>query len=331
MWDEWMVYCDVHMGIAPWRERWYTSGLNRKEGRHFFRWRWRCRCGHTLRQKGVWDAQLRRETFVLSDGRRLSYFLDGGNGVSGHSSRRHELPHIFCFHAMFLSGNSFLMADPPTDYVLVCVNRPGYFGSDPPLLDHHCYTYDTFVSDIEQLADHLGLSSFAVAGHSSGGPCSLACAASPRFSKRVVAVGLLCSDPEYAHESIPNKRAFNVCCLGYCLPFMFRQVLCWLPVARQSVRGMENDYRLETTRYPFHTESIRQPTLVFLGEDDKVMPLHVSRHVHERLSNVQVRTIPKVGHLGLLRDAVLRDFFETLISMASEHDLEQSPQVESIV
>jgi hypothetical protein len=31
---------------------------------------------------------------------------------------------------MFLSGNSFLMTSPPTDYVLVCINRPGYFGSD---------------------------------------------------------------------------------------------------------------------------------------------------------------------------------------------------------
>jgi pimeloyl-ACP methyl ester carboxylesterase len=150
----------------------------------------------------------------------------------------------------------------------------------------------------------------------------LACAA--RLKQRVVAVGLLCSDPEYAHESIPNKRAFNACCLGHCLPCFFRRLLCWLPVARQSVRGMENDYRLETTRYPFCTESIRQPTIVFLGEDDKVMPLDVSRHVHERLSNVQVRVIPKVGHLGLLRDAVLRDFFETLVSMASEHELEES-------
>jgi pimeloyl-ACP methyl ester carboxylesterase len=288
---EWMIYFDLYMGISRWRERW----TNRWGGR----------------SKGIWDAALEREVLVLRDGRRLTYFLDGP------LLQRHNLPHIFLFHAMFLSGNCFLMAEAPRDYVLVCINRPGYFGSDPVGTD---YTYDNFASDMEQLADHLGLETFLVAGHSSGGPCSLACAA--HLQKRVSAVGILSGDPEYALESIPNKRKVNAYCLGCFLPWFLRRVICCLPVAKNGVRGLENDFRLETSLYSFQTESVRQPTLVYAGEVDKVLPMQVSRHVHERLENAQLRVVPNVGHLSLLRDTVLRDFFEALLSIASESDVD---------
>ena len=261
------------------------------------------------RSKGVWDAALDRETLLLNDGRKLTYFLDGP------LLRRHELPHIFVFHAMFLSGNAFLMAEPPDNCILVCVNRPGYFGSDPPSIG---FTYDQFALDIQQLADHLDVPTFMVAGHSSGGPCSLACAA--RLPHRVTAVGILSGDPEYAHEGIPDKRRANALLLGCFLPWLLKRVLCFLPMARNGVKGLENDFRLETAPYSFRTESIKQPVMVFAGEDDKVLPMEVSRHVHARLERAQLRVIPKVGHLGLLRDEVLQDLFESLLSMANDSD-----------
>jgi pimeloyl-ACP methyl ester carboxylesterase len=278
---------DVHTGVSRWRERWQA----RRGGR----------C------KGVWDAALARETLVLRDGRRLTYFLDGP------LLQRQSWPHIFVFHAMFLSGNAFLMAQAPTDYVLVCVNRPGYFGSDPPESD--AYGYDTFASDIEQLADYLGVTTFLVAGHSSGGPCSLACAA--HLPQRIRALGILSGDPEYAHETVPNKRRINAWLLGQFLPFFLKRVLCCLPMARNGVKGLQNDYRLETALYSFHTEAIEQPAVLFVGEKDQVLPLEVSRHVHKRLQQVQLRIIPAVGHMGLLRDAVLCAFFEALLKAAA--------------
>lgn len=164
-----LVYFDLHMGVSRWREKW----TERTGGR------W----------KGVWDASLEREVLVLRDGRKLTYFLDG-------PLHRQNYPHIFVLHAMFLSGNSFLMAEAPKDYVLVCINRPGYFGSSCVGVD---YTYDSFAQDIEQLADHLGLETFMVAGHSSGGPCSLACSA--RLPNRITAVGILSGDPEVRLQS----------------------------------------------------------------------------------------------------------------------------------
>jgi len=283
-----LVYFDLHTGVCRWRERWAEKAGSR-------------------RSKGVWDAQLERQVLLLRDGRRLTYFLDGP------LVRRHELPHIFVFHAMFLSGNCFLMQEPPQNCILVCVNRPGYFGSDPVGPE---YSYDDFARDMEMLADHLEIPKFLVAGHSSGGPCSLACAA--RLPKRVQAVGILSGDPEYAHESVPDKRQSNAILLGWFLPWLLKRVLCFLPMARNGVKGLENDFRLETSPYSFRTESVQQPTIVFSGAADKVMPFSISRHVHERLENAQFRVIPKVGHLGLLRDEVLCDLFETLLCLVDK-------------
>jgi pimeloyl-ACP methyl ester carboxylesterase len=283
-----MFFVDLHLGVSQWRERWITR--------------------RNKRVRGVWDAKLERETLILKDGRQLSYFIDGP------LFKQHGLPHIFVFHAMFLSGNSFLMTSPPTDYVLVCINRPGYFGSDSVSPE---YTYDSFAFDVEQLADHLGQETFMVAGHSSGGPCALACAA--RLPNRVQAVGILSGDPEYAHTEIPNKKRCNSFLLGCLLPFFLERVIPCLPLAKNARLGLCNDYRLETSTYSFRTESVRQPTIVYLGEEDGVMPLSVSKHVHERLENAELRMVPKIGHLGLLRDGVLLDFFECLLNITSNH------------
>ena len=55
---------------------------------------------------------------------------------------------------------------------LICVDRPGYGRSSP----QSGRTLRGWADDIEQLADHLGLGRFAVAGASAGGPNALAVA-----------------------------------------------------------------------------------------------------------------------------------------------------------
>jgi hypothetical protein len=59
------------------------------------------------------------------------------------------------------------------------------------------------------------------------------------------------------------------------------------------------------------------------------MPLSVSRHVHERLENAELRMVPKIGHLGLLRDGVLLDFFECLLNITSKHMAELRTEASS--
>mmetsp|Transcript_14746 Transcript_14746/g.28027 ORF Transcript_14746/g.28027 Transcript_14746/m.28027 type:complete len:316 (-) Transcript_14746:106-1053(-) len=299
MLDSLMLYLDLHIGVTRWREQ---RIVNR-------------------RVKGVWDDRLEREYLRLQDGRILTYFLDGPRSLEGPMVETTGLPYVFVFHAMFLSANSFLMAEPPKDCVLVGVNRPGYFGSDAP--DVHAtkpYTFETFASDIEQLADHLQLETFFVAGHSSGGPCALACAA--YMPRRVKGVAILSGDPEYADEGVPDKKWVNRCCVGCFLPFVLERMCCCLPVAQGARLGLRNDYRLDTTRHSFRTEDIQTPVHVFVGLDDKVLPYEISRHVHERLKRSTLHMIPKVGHLGLLRDNVLQDIVETLIYVKDEDDVD---------
>lgn len=154
------------------------------------------------RVKGVWDPALKREYLVLKgSGRTLTYFLDGPPPTAQNKPKKPR--YIFVFHGMFLSGNTFITKEPPKDYVLVCVNRPGYFGSSGVDLKKKDYSYKQFADDISQLADHLGIDTFAVAGHSSGGPCTLACAY--YMPDRVVSVGILSGDAEYAHPGVDRN------------------------------------------------------------------------------------------------------------------------------
>ena len=298
--DSLILYLDLHIGVTRWREQRIAQSQRHRPHR----------------VKGVWDDRLEREYLRLRDGRRLTYFLDGPRSLEGPLLETSGLPHVFVLHAMFLSGNSFLMTEPPKDFVLVCVNRPGYFGSDPPAVDPSSYSFQSFAADMAELADHLGLETFSVVGHSSGGPCALACAA--YMPQRVQAVAILSGDPEYAHEGVPDKKAINKCCIGCFLPFLLDYVCCCLPLAQGARHGLRNDYRLDTGRRSFRTEDIRQPVHVFVGKDDMVLRWEISRHVHERLSNSSLHVVPKVGHLGLLRDSVLQHVFDTLLFVQEE-------------
>jgi len=255
------------------------------------------------RERGVWDPHtLKRENLTLRDGRNLSYFVDGPKGDEGR-----DLPYIFAFHAMFLSGNAFITSRPPRDYVLVCVHRPGYFGSSP--VDEH-YTYEQFALDIRELADHVGARTFSVVGHSSGGPNALACASF--LPDRVTSLAILAGDPEYAADGVPQQNAMHDCCLGCCLP----KFMWFVPFFRVS-NGLNKDFTLERQPYPFRTEEIVQPALCVLGEEDGILPMDVSRKVHDRLPNSELRVLPGLGHNQLLKDEVLAMVFQEVVRLSA--------------
>lgn len=56
---------------------------------------------------------------------------------------------------------------------LICYDRPGYGGSDR----HPRRTVADAATDVQAIANELGIDSFGVVGHSGGGPHALACAA----------------------------------------------------------------------------------------------------------------------------------------------------------
>lgn len=85
---------------------------------------------------------------------------------------------------------------------VIAVDRHGIGGSSfDPTLNH-----SVFADDIKDLADHLDLQTFAVAGFSSGGPYSMAIAA--KFPTRVRALALISSDAPYI---LLGKDFIKVC------------------------------------------------------------------------------------------------------------------------
>ncbi len=108
---------------------------------------------------------------------------------------------------------------------LISLDRPGYGRSSY----HPRRTYADFAEDIAQLADHLGVDTFAVAGHSSGGPHAAACA---RFlPRRVTVCGLISGaapalgldDPALTEGMLVNNRVVDAVCRSW--------PVSWDPVA----------------------------------------------------------------------------------------------------
>jgi pimeloyl-ACP methyl ester carboxylesterase len=101
----------------------------------------------------------------LADGRDLAWIQSGDpDGVP-----------VFAFHGSPGRCHEFAVHDAiarDCGVRLVALDRPGY--------GHSTYqprrTLADFPGDVVQLADHLGIKTFAVLGHSAGGPHALACA-----------------------------------------------------------------------------------------------------------------------------------------------------------
>lgn len=120
------------------------------------------------------------ESMTLSDGRSLGFRCLGDPAGSP----------LFFFHGTPGSRLVFSETDPIAQIPrirLITPERPGYGLSDPKpqrtLLD--------WADDVAELADHLGIHTFAVLSESGGGPHALACAS--RLADRVTMTLLLCS------------------------------------------------------------------------------------------------------------------------------------------
>jgi len=108
---------------------------------------------------------------------------------------------------------------------LICVERPGYgestFQPGRRILD--------WPQDITQLASHLGIENFAVAGHSGGGPYVEACAYA--LPDRVTAAAILSgAGPMNTPNATQGMTALNKFGLtvGRFIPWPLWQMLIWI-------------------------------------------------------------------------------------------------------
>ena len=246
---------------------------------------------------------------------------DSNANADNESSKYQNLPVIFAFHGMYLSGVSLLQDETPENrpstYIVIAINRPGYHGSSN--VEIGVYSYVDFANDIKEIADSLNILKFGVVGHSSGGPNTLACA-SILGPSRVTAFATLASDPEYyQYDDIGTGHDgwLMDCFIGNWLPRILTIVV---PCIGMNVsNGMRNDYRIERIPYPFNIEnSITQKSIIFIAENDKLLLRHISTRVYDSLrssNNSELKIIPNIGHMELLEDKVLNMTFLKVIEL----------------
>lgn len=216
---------------------------------------------------------------------------------------------------------------------VVAPERPGYGRSSPKpgrlLTD--------WPADVAALADELELDSFIVAGHSSGGPYSIVCAAllPPRVVAAIDLAGatdmswpeawddynemeaeLMRVDGEEAAvawcvERFGEDGAGFFAAADFSLTepdealFADEKLAPQLGAARaeafrQGVIGYAHDIVVQARPWAFDPGAIRVPVHIVHGDADAVVPLSHSRHTAELIPGSTLEVLPGHGHFTLL-------------------------------
>lgn len=218
---------------------------------------------------------------------------------------------------------------------VVSPDRPGYGGSSP----QPGRSMADWPTDVAALADALGVNRFLVAGHSSGGPYAVACAALLR--ERVVAgvvlggvtdMGWPGAWPEYVESEralmgLPDETAAIAWCTqrfgadgsGFhkASDFAFAEPDVGLfsdvqagPVLmsavaeafRQGVVGYAQDVLVQGRPWPFDPAAIVAPFRIVHGELDTLMPLAHSRHTAAMIPGAALHVLSGHGHMTTLSE-----------------------------
>jgi pimeloyl-ACP methyl ester carboxylesterase len=219
---------------------------------------------------------------------------------------------------------------------VVSPDRPGYGGSSPQpgrsLLD--------WPADVAALADALGIDRFLVAGHSSGGPYAVVCAA--LLGERVLAGAVIAGVTDMAwpgawegylegREELQIMRltveraAFARCVQHFGLdgssflgePFELPEpdlalladesvqralTSSVVEAFRQGVAGYAQDVYLEGHGWPFDPSGISVPMGVVHGEQDTLVPMAHSRHTATLVPGSMLRVLSGHGHFTILSE-----------------------------
>lgn len=264
-------------------------------------------------------------TIALTDGRTLAY-REYGDPVG--------VPCIYTTgHAASSAAGAIL--DPAAKSMgvrWISVDKPGYgwstFQPGRTLLD--------WPKDVVQLADHLGIGRFAVAGESGGGPHVLALAyALP--DRLTTAVDISGMGPPDTVRSIKDMNRLNKILISVCVhaPWLLGLAMAGIaravsdpvkaerfmrkrmkaapetdreafahPMLRQAIceafrdghRAAAQEMRLLSLPWGFRLEDVRAHVDLFHGEQDTNCPVSIARAVAARLPDCNARFCPEYGH-----------------------------------
>lgn len=264
----------------------------------------------------------------LPEKRRLSYAEFGEAGR----------PAVFFFHGapssrLRLAHIEQLIVD--AGLHIITPERPGYGKSDP----QPGRTLNDWPSDVTTLADRLSVDSFIVAGHSSGGPYAVACAAliPERVRACVIVAGVTdmgwpdaCNnfvESEALLMQLPDQQSVLDQCIqwygedgsgfmsstdfdftGPDLQYLTDEAMQPFHKAsaaetfRQGVSGYAQDVFVQGHPWTFHPSDITCPVMVLHGDHDQLLPQAHSRHTAEIIPGAELRIIAGHGHMTILRE-----------------------------
>jgi pimeloyl-ACP methyl ester carboxylesterase len=271
---------------------------------------------------------VRDEVATLPSGRALAYTDIGAD----------DWPCVFFFHGAPSSRLHMAYLEQTLTGARVRVispDRPGYGGSSP----QPGRSMTDWPSDVAGLADALGVDSFTVAGHSSGGPYAVACAA--LLPDRVVA-GIVFGGvtdmgwpgawdgypgTECEIMRLPDEMAAVAWCEQRYGPdgsgFFETSDLelgepdhalledhqtgpvltsAFTEAFRQGVGGYAQDVLVQGRPWPFHPPRIAVPFHIVHGELDTLLPIAHSRHTSKLIPGSQLHVPSGHGHLTTLSD-----------------------------
>jgi pimeloyl-ACP methyl ester carboxylesterase len=265
---------------------------------------------------------------MVGGGRQLSY-TDIGDP---------DGPCIFFFHGAPTSRLQLVGLDEQLaarGLRVVSPDRPSYGKSSP----QPNRSITDWPSDVVALADALAVDRFIVAGHSSGGPYAVACAAllPDRVSAGLVIAGVtdmgwpgawegyIESEIElmrmkeendlvaWCAEHFGADGSEFLAASGFELPEPDNALLAdenaeaalesnVAEAFRQGVAGYAQDIFIQGRAWPFDPGSIAVCVEVVHGESDTLVPLAHSRHTAELITGSRFRPLAGHGHLTILSE-----------------------------
>jgi pimeloyl-ACP methyl ester carboxylesterase len=265
---------------------------------------------------------MRDSEITLSGGRVLAYSEIGEPGW----------PPVMFFHGAPMSRLhlAYLERQFVAEQLrVVSPDRPGYGRSSP----QPGRSMTDWPADVAALADALGVERFLVAGHSSGGPYAVACAAllPDRVLSAIVLGGVtdMAWSDAWGYSAMEGhimRLADEEAAVAWCAQqfgadgsafssssdFAFPEVDGALfageeagPVLaatvseafRQGVVGYAHDIVVQGRPWPFDPAGITVPVVVVHGELDTLIPAAHSRHTASRIPGSVLRVLPGHGHM----------------------------------
>jgi 3-oxoadipate enol-lactonase len=164
---------------------------------------------------------------------------------------------------------------------------------------------EAFSTDLEQLLDHLGVGEAFLVGQSMGGRTVLNFAKGfPHRAKAIVMAGSVANirTPELdrmrreVSQGIPDR---SEAALGRRMWQERPQMGYLYKLVRQRNPARPKQFLWQDNKNgtsPKELAALNTPTLLLVGDEDRICPPHLVEHVHPHFDNARLMRVPEAGH-----------------------------------